>query len=259
MLQRMVYGGAVFLAGTALAHATLINGTSLQNELDSRTLDGSFQNVNTAQVPADDLWTLASIGNGTVMMMFELAGNANTNMMGLYDPYNPSNTLQLFSGPDSLGTKIGIMASNTTPGLLGTCLYSGWGCSFTGNTIQLGADGHFGFYLDTPNGRFYSDNKLNTDKAADGTSDHLVAFAGDGSDQLDPLKDGNYGVFAQGEYVIAWEGGLLSNSDRDYNDMVVLTESVVPVPEPGMLALFGGALLAFGLVKMRRPAGKSEA
>ncbi|HET6630645.1 MAG TPA: DUF4114 domain-containing protein [Woeseiaceae bacterium] len=249
MLHRLFAGLAVFFAGTTLAHATLINTSQLQDQLDARTRDGEFQNVNEDQAAPDELWTLASINNGTAMIMFELAGNAGSNSMGIYDPYNTSNTLELFAGLDGSATKIGLIEND---GLVGTCAWSGWGCTFTGNAISL-TGGTFGFYLDVPEigSRFYSQSALNTDAAADGTTDHLVAFAGDGSDDIDPLLTGDYGIFAPGEYIIAWEDLRLSDGDRNYSDMVVLMESIVPVPEPGPLALLGAALVALGLVRIK--------
>ena len=250
MLQRFLTALAVFLAGTTLAHATLINSSQLQDQLDARTQDGEFLDVNEDQAAPDELWTLASINNGTAMIMFELAGYANSNTMGIYDPHNTSNTLELFAGLDDTGSKIGIIEND---GMLGTCVFSGWGCTFTGNTISL-AGGTFGFYLDSPvdgGTRFYSQADLNTDAAADGTTDHMVAFAGDGSERIDPLLSGDYGIFAPGEYIIAWEDLLLSNGDRNYSDMVVLMESIIPVPEPGPLALLGAGLLALAFVRLR--------
>ena len=41
---------------------------------------------------------------------------------------------------------------------------------------------------------------------------------------------------------MAWED-LAGGGDLDYNDFVLITESVNPMPEPSMLALFGIGLL----------------
>lgn len=253
MLRRFLTGLTVFLAGTTLSHATPINGTSLQDALDDRTLDGEFLDVNEDQVGNDELWTLASINNGTAMIMFELGSFANSNAMGIYDPHNTANTLELFAGVAGTGTKVMLVESDTTPGLYGTCVFLDMGCTATGNAISL-TSGTFGFYLDSPAAggtRFYSQADLNTDAAPDGTTDHMVAFAGDGTDSIDPRLTDDYGIFAPGEYIVAWEDLLLTGSDRNYADMVVLMESIVPVPEPGPLALLGAALLALGLVRFQ--------
>lgn len=250
MLQRFLTAIAVSLAGATLAHATPIIGTSLQDELDDRTRDGEFLNVSEDQVQGDELWTLASINNGTVMVLFELAGLADTNRMGIYDPNNLSNTLELFAGAHGTGTKVGLIESNMTPGKYGTCVFTEFDCDYTGNSIGL-SGGSFGFYLDTGSNIFYSQAALNGDAAADGTTDHMVAFGGDGSEWIDPLLDDDYGIFAPGEYIIAWEDLLLSNGDRDYNDMVVLMESIIPVPEPGTLGLLGAGLLALVFIRSK--------
>lgn len=49
------------------------------------------------------------------------------------------------------------------------------------------------------------------------------------------------------EYLLAWEDLAWTNSAFDYNDFVVLVESVHPVPEPPALETFDlGALLLGG-------------
>lgn len=250
MLQRLFTGLAVFLAGTTLANATVINldgaEQNLQEALDERTVGGEFLDVNEDQAALDELWTLASSGAGQTLMLFEIAGNASLNKMGIYDPSNVGTTLELFAGDAGAGARVFLVEDST--GVFKVCSFT-LGCS---STVDFGGS-TFGFYLDSPfndGTRFYSEAVRNTDSAEDGTTDHMVAFEGDGSLYIDPLLNGNSGPF-WGEYIIAWEDQLLSDSDRDYQDMVVLIESIVPVPEPGPLALFGAALLALGIVRIK--------
>jgi hypothetical protein len=52
---------------------------------------------------------------------------------------------------------------------------------------------------------------------------------------------------------LAWEDQRFPDSDLDYNDFVVLVESVHPVPEPAVLGMFGlGALMIGVAAGMRR-------
>ena len=56
------------------------------------------------------------------------------------------------------------------------------------------------------------------------------------------------GKFTNGEYLQAWEDG----DDFDYNDFVVIVESVHPVPEPAVLGMFGIGALLIGFAASRR-------
>ena len=56
--------------------------------------------------PVDDLWTLAGASPSATIIL-EIAGYADQNKFGLYDPSNPGNTqAQVFSGPDSAGATV---------------------------------------------------------------------------------------------------------------------------------------------------------
>ncbi len=223
-------------------------GSSLQQQLDGYTTNPGDIDVYNGQQTPSAYWSVASTGVSENKFLFELAGNAAVNTFGIFDPGNPANMLQLFGGNATTGW-------STSLHVFGDGHYKATYFDAAANVVGQ-ADGYlstanlFGYYLGVPGGAFFSDASLNEANGTyPGGAPHMAAYAGDGSTSL---TLGSFtGLFASGEFLLAWEDRI--DGDWDYNDMVVLVESVHSVPEPAALGMFGlGALLIGAFVGLRR-------
>ena len=199
---------------------------NLQEVFDSITKSGGINAV-TDQTPFA-VFSSGASGGSVATMIIELAANPGANTFGLYDVGDPTNKAQVFAGAEGQGAQavIGFMANGDIR-VNGTVVASGFGS-------------RFGFYLGVPNTAFYSQDALNP-----GNKAQALIYQGDGSSVLQ-IPGYAPGIFTVDEYIIAFEEVAFNKgSDKDFNDMVVVVESITPVPVPGA-ALLG--LLGFGLI-----------
>lgn len=185
----------------------------------------------------DSYWDTTASGQTATTMVIELSALDTTTTFGVYDSANASSQVEIFDGAAvpgfGVGTAVLTILSNGDVHLNNTATVH---ATFTGD--------YFGFYADTFNGTWFSDTALNADK-----KDHMLAYQGNDVDVI-KIADLDAGVFSSGEFILGFEdqSGL---GDGDYQDLVVMVESVRPIPVPGAVLL---GLLGLGAAgaKLRR-------
>ena len=187
-----------------------VGGASLQSYLNGV---GESINVNTDQLDAQ-VWTSSVSGNATFTLMIELAGNAPSNGIGVYnasDPPNPPLFL-VFPGAASAGW---FATCHFGPGGTLTVLLYDQNAVPQGTTGYAGVNrNNFGFYLQGPGGTFYSQDARNS-----GGTPQVLTFAGTGQ---------NFGDWWE-----CFEDLEPAISDRDFEDAILLLQSVAPTPAHG--------------------------
>lgn len=218
---------------------------SLQEALDGLTISGPGIDVYNDQDQPSAYWTIGATGGSENTVVLELSANDNDFSFGIFDRNDPMNVLELFSGNAVPGwnTKLSDQAGGL---FVATYFDAAGGLVGSQDTATFASGDVFGYYLGTPAVTFYSDASLNAAGGAsypDGTP-QMVAYEGDGATTLN--IGGNIGTFLVGETLLAWEDLPFASSDLDYQDFLVLVESVQPVPEPAVLGMFALGTLLIG-------------
>ena len=232
--------------GTSLADILAPNTTTNLNGIF--TAGSPSVNPYTQQVQKP-FWSVAGSSGSVSTILLQLAGNANGYTFGIFDPTNPTNKLDIFS-------------SKTSGSQALLSVYTGGGYAVNlGTKMYFGTTNYFGFFLTDPNGgvTFYSLPSLNESSTTyPGGTPHMVAYQGNNVGTIRAMNGLAGGQWQSSEYIQAWEDMPFGSSDLDYNDFVVLVESVHPVPEPAVLGMFGlGVLLLGGFAALRRRGWKA--
>jgi hypothetical protein len=187
----------------------------------------------------DGVWQ--STGQSSATILLELAGFADFNSFGLYDPLNPANRLDVFTGRLGPGSTASLTFENIAGGTRISMNIVGSPNPATSSVFLSEA---IGFVLSTPEGnRFFSQSNLNTDGA-----DHSYAYRGDGAwFQRGSAMNTQFGAH---DAILAYED--LVHGDNDFQDFVVLVRGVEPIPLPAAGWLLLSALA--GLTRHRRAA-----
>ena len=220
----------IILMIASVAQAATINGTGLQNILDSKTLGGTSSvdasGSSNSAIGTDAIWRQTASGGSFEVLMI----NSGNYSFGIFDSSNQSNKIEIFSANTALGQ------GRTFEILMdGSVLVSE---NYAGNF----STGSFGFYLSNGTDFLYSSDLL---------IDHMVAFQGTG-DMFQPYINRNYGEWSANEYVLAWDWAGDAGFGANFTDYVLMVESVHPVPEPSSVLLLGGGLIGLGFAGYRR-------
>jgi hypothetical protein len=204
----VVLAGMTSPAGafTLRAPQVAVGGASLQTYLNGV---GESINVNTDQLDAQE-WNTSISGNSTFTLMVEFAGNAASNNIGVYNAGAAVPPLfQVFPGAASAGW---FATCHFATGNMVVTLFDN-NSVIQGQTTYLGVTANdFGFYLQGPGGTFYSQDARNAGGVA-----QALTYAGTGQ---------NFGDWWECFEDLSPAGG----SDRDFDDAVLLLQSVGPTP-----------------------------
>jgi hypothetical protein len=215
---------------------------SLQDILDGIADDGDIGfDVANDFVSPDLFWVAGTGGVPTANIIIEVAGNRNSNTVGIYERGDVGNKIDLFAGSAAAGDRVVLSFTDTGSSIDITVADAD---SFSIIDNGTFASSQFGWFLDGPGGTFFSDDSDN----ADGY-DHMLAYEGNG--ELVTVSEFS-GPFLQDQFILAWEDLPGTSADWDYNDFVFLAQSVRPVAAPGVIGILGALLFVTGIRRRAR-------
>ena len=199
------------LAGTASAALRVPQVAVLGGTLQGY-LNGVGESINVLTDQEDtQAWTKTVSNTQTHTIQFQGTVNANQHILGMYNSSAPAPPLYvLMSGG------VGVLGFSTaTFGAGGQLTINRFDSNgnFLSSTVYAGADPNgFGFYLQGPNGTYFSQDARNPGGLA-----QALSYKGTGANA--------------GTWWICWEeNSRAAGADNDFDDEVLLMESVNPTP-----------------------------
>jgi len=233
----------MMLSGGSSALAATFGNDSLQNLLNDITVSGPGIDTVNDQTRYDK-FTSTATGNSTSSLMFEFAELDPNSKFGIYSAKKPDQKVLLFDGANYEGAGSTVYFSNDRIAV--------WTGQFDPNGGGLVFDPppnveRYNYSWNKYRTIFYTQDGLNGYEQA-------VVYRGDDETVLD-LSGSRSGTFTDNEFIIAfedeWLGGI---SDSDYDNFVVMVESIESVPEFGRLAGLGVvAALCIAMIRRRSP------
>lgn len=201
---------------------------NLQEVFDGITVSGTGIDAVGDQSNAA-LFASQASGGAVATFIIELTAGAATQKFGIYSDGDTSNRAEIFDGSD------------TTESQAFVSFFANGDIKVNNVLTATSFNSAFGFYLESGASLFFTEDDENGGTARaltyQGQDDTMLQIGG-----LAP------GMFSANEWIIAFEDG----SDFDYQDMVVLVESVHPVPVPAAAMAGIPMLVLMGLRKIRK-------
>jgi hypothetical protein len=221
----------------------------LQTAFDGITLSGPGIDPSADQTPFS-LFTSDAVGGAVATFIIELASFSDTNEFGLYSRGDTANKALIFDG-------------SADPADMAFIQFTAGGDIYVNFSLAASGFGRdFGFYVDVyeaaaggggdSDPTTYDYTVFSEDSENVGEVAQSLIYQGD-DETLIQIGGWMPGLFTDNQFIVAFEDLRvdLGVSDEDYSDLVVMVESITPIPAPAAVLLGVLGLPMVGWVKRR--------